>query len=201
MAFITGYVSLPVDSYDSFKNAVLGNGYDADGSYGDQCWDLTAELWHNVGFPTGYPHTGANHYASECWTASREANTSYNGVEYFDLIYNLSDIKKGDVIVWNGSTQYPAGHIALADEDYNGTGSIKVLGQNQGSSGTPTPIPNPQGGTTANVASVGTINFLGAFRYKEWHVTPPPTPDTKSNFKWVLYARKLNNRRNSRNMI
>lgn len=195
MAFITGYVSLPVDSYDAFKNAVLGNGYDADGSYGDQCWDLVAELWFNIGFPRGYPLTGPNHYASECWSVNRNNNISYGGTTYFDLVYNIGDIKRGDVIVWDGSSSYPAGHIGLADEDYGGTGYFKVLGQNQGSSGTPTPIPNPQGGTTSNVANVGTINFLGAFRYREWQ-TPPPPPigRSKQHFPWVLYANKLRNR-------
>jgi hypothetical protein len=33
MAFVVGYVTLPVDTYDNWKGAVGGNGYDADGYY------------------------------------------------------------------------------------------------------------------------------------------------------------------------
>ena len=84
MAFYTGYVTLPTNTYLAWKSAVNGNGYDADGSYGCQCWDLCAEFWYNVGFPQGYPRTGANHYASECWNVSREINAG----DKFDLIYD-----------------------------------------------------------------------------------------------------------------
>lgn len=194
MAFYTGYQELPVDSYDSFKNSVIGNGYDADGYYGDQCWDLTAELWYSVGFSTGYPQTGPNQYASECWTVSKAANCVYNGVTYFNTIENLSDIKRGDVVVFDGNSSFPAGHIGLADTDYDGSGTLLILGQNQGDQGTPTPIVNPAGGTTANVTRLPTLNFLGAFRYKEWE-TPTPSLKKSSNFPWVLYARRLNQQR------
>ena len=33
MAFYVGFINLPVDTYDNWKNAVSGNGYDADGYY------------------------------------------------------------------------------------------------------------------------------------------------------------------------
>jgi len=197
MAFYTGYVVLPIDTYLAWKNAVSGNGYDADGAHGDQCWDLCAEFWHNVGFPTGYPLTG-NGYAYGCWTLKRNENVSYNGTTYFDLITSLSDVKQGDVVVYNATSANPAGHIGFADEDYNPSkgGYLAILGQNQGSGGTPPPTSNPAGGTTANVKDLYTAtDFLGAFRYKEWHTTPPtPTPAQRSNFPWVLYARKLRNR-------
>lgn len=189
MAFYNGYVTLPVTSYSAWKNAVIGNGYDADGYYGAQCWDLCAEFWWNIGFPQGYPITGPNSYASECWTVNRETNKSYNGTQYFDLIYNATDIKRGDVVVFAGSP----GHIGFADSDYTGGTYISILGQNQGSSGTPTPIPHPNGGTTANVTNLNASSILGAFRYREWGGGPtPPTPTRKrGKFPWVLYARKL----------
>lgn len=199
MAFYTGYISLPTNTYDAWKLAVAGNGYDADGSYGDQCWDLCAEFWWNIGFPQGYPLTGPNHGAAECWSVSKDANSSYNGVTYFQQITNLNDVKRGDVIVWNSHGSYIYGHIGFADEDYNGSGSIAVLGQNQGTGGVPTPISNPNGGTTANVKTLSTNYFLGAFRYVNWTPTPPPpTPSTRKNhFKWVLYTRKLRDKRNN----
>lgn len=189
MAFITGYVTIPVTSYSAWKNAVAGNGYDADGYYGDQCWDLTAEFWFNVGFPRGYPLTGPNQAASECWTVNKYNNISYNGTTYFDLIENKDDIKQGDVVVFSGIP----GHIGFADADYDGGSRIQILGQNQGSTGVPPPIPNPAGGTTATVSSLNANEIIGAFRYREWGGGPtPPTPTRKrGKFPWVLYARKL----------
>lgn len=196
MAFYTGYVELPTNTYDAWKSAVNGNGYDADGYYGCQCWDLCAEFWWNVGFPQGYPLTGPEHSAKECWSVNRDNNIGYGDTTYFDLIYNLSDVKRGDVIVWDGSTGYPTGHIGFADEDYDGSGTIAVLGQNQGTGGTPTPVVDPEGGTTANVKRLSTNNFLGAFRYKEWEDTPPTPTHRPTHFKWVLYLRELNQMRN-----
>ena len=200
MAFYTGYITLPTDSYNSWKNAVAGNGYDADGYYGDQCWDLTAEFWYSVGFPQGYPLTGPNHSAYECWTVNRNNNISYNGTTYFRLITNLNDVKRGDVVVYNAGGVQSAGHIGFADEDYNPnkSGNLALLGQNQGSGGTPPAVDNPNGGTTANVKDLYTAgDFLGAFRYIPWEVTPPtPTHNKKDKFPWVLYARKLNQMRN-----
>ena len=203
MAFVVGFVNLPVDTYANWKNAVAGNGYDADGYYGDQCWDLAAEFWYNVGFPTSplYPKTGPNGYASECWTVSRYDNIDYNGTTYFDLVVNVEDVRQGDVVVFPGAP----GHIGFADEDYDITkaGYIAILGQNQGSGGVPPAVSNPNGGTTANVKDlwVGTpsnpTGFLGAFRYKFWNPTPPPPSPTekKHRFPWVLYDRKLRENR------
>lgn len=196
MAFYTGYITIPHSTYDEWKNAVAGNGYNADGYYGDQCWDLTAEFWYNVGFPQGFPHTGANHYASECWTVSRSENISYNGTQYFDLIYNLSDVKRGDVVVFDGTVDNPPGHIGFADSDFNPSTPLSILGQNQGTGGVPTPEVNPEGGTTANVNTLNASEFLGAFRFKGWQPIPPtPTSRGKTHFKWVLYARKLREQR------
>ena len=197
MAFYTGYVLLPTNNYLAWKTAVAGNGYDADGYYGDQCWDLCAEFWYNAGFPQGYPQTGSNQYASECWTNSRVANCSYNGTVYFDLVFNLSEVKQGDVVVLNGTLDNPAGHIGFADEDYDSSnnGYLKILGQNQGTGGIPIPVVNPAGGTTANVNNLYVAtDFLGAFRFKAWH-SPTPITSKKSKFPWVLYSRNLRNKR------
>ena len=195
MAFYQGYVVLPTNTYLAWKNAVLGNGYDADyqasPSWGCQCWDLASEFWYNVGFPAGYPHTGPNHSAYECWTVSRIENCTYDGSTKFVLINDINNVKQGDILVWNQHGDYTAGHIAFADENYDGSGTIAVLGQNQGSGGTPPPTPYPAGGTTANVKRLSTNYFLGAFRYTGW-VRPsshPRRPSTK-RFPWVVYAGK-----------
>lgn len=198
MAFYTGYINLPTVSYSSWKNAVAGNGYDADGFYGDQCWDLCAEFWYSIGFSQGFPRTGPNHAAYECWTVSRDVNKG----DKFDLVYNLSDVKQGDIVVYGPTSFNEFGHIGFADENYKSSkgGYLALLGQNQGSGGTPPAQDNPLGGTTANVKDILTSgDFLGAFRYKEWESgpTPPPHVPKKTKFKWVLYTRKLNQMRNN----
>lgn len=177
-----GYTNIPHDTYSTWKSNTIGHAYDLDGYYGCQCWDYASLFWRNVGFDVGFPRTGPNQSAYECWTVSRDVN---KGTE-FDLVYDKTQIKQGDVIVMNGTSSNPPGHITFADEDYNGSNTIWCLGQNQG--GTPL----PEGGTAVTRNQLGLGDFLGAFRYKEWHTPTPPTPQ-KSKFKWVLYARKLRN--------
>ena len=199
MAKYTGYVTIPHATYYQWKNATNGNGYDFDPleGYGCQCYDLAVEFWWNVGFPVGYPIiTDSSAYTM--WD-NRVANSSYNGVVYFDLITRATDIKRGDVIVFTFSQANPYGHVGFADTDYdtwqrdpNEPYEFPVLSQNNG--GTPDPI----GGAYTNVHGYDIRLFLGAFRYKGWELTPPtPTPTTvkRSKFPFVLYARKLRGER------
>lgn len=188
-----GYTTIGHSTWVEWKANTQGQAYDVDPQYGAgcQCWDYASEFWYNVGFPTNYPLTGPNQSAYECWSVNRMNNISYGGTQYFDLITSLNDVLPGDVIVWDATVSVPAGHIAFADESYDGSGYIWVLGQNQG--GTPL----PEGGTIVTRNHLGTSNFLGAFRYKAWHTTPPtPTGGETSKFPWALYARKLRNKRN-----
>ena len=182
-----GYSDIPHSTYEIWKTNTLGHEYDLDGSYGCQCWDYASLFWRNVGFPVGYPLTGDLHYAYQCWTASRVQNAG----DTFDLIYAIADVKQGDVIVLNGNSQNPPGHIAFADEDYDGSGYLWCIGQNQGGT------PSPSGGTAVTRNHLGMSLFLGAFRYKDWHTTPPTirSKPKSTNFKWVLYARKLRDKR------
>lgn len=179
-----------ISSYDTFRTDVLsrasqGLGYDVDGYYGYQCWDLAAELWMNIPEFSGgtlWPKTGPQLAAMECWTVSRVENAGNS----FDLIYNLSNVKRGDVIVLGPSAISSVGHIAFADEDYNGSLTLNLLGQNQVN-------PSLYYGHIPTVTNVGVSAFLGAFRYKEWE-EPSPTPTSdKSKFPWFLVANKLRN--------
>ena len=185
-----GYVTIGHDTYLQWRTNTLGQAYDVDGAYGCQCWDYTAEFWWNVGFPAGYPLTGPNSSAYECWSVNRYNNISYGGETYFDLVNSINDVQTGDVLVWNYSTSWVNGHIAFADEDYDGSGYIWVLGQNQGG-----PI-LPSGGTAVDRHRLPVTNFLGAFRYRAWHVPPPTPTETTKRFPWVLYSHKLRNIRN-----
>lgn len=196
MAKYTGYVTLPTDSYASWKSAVNNNGYDVDGSFGCQCWDLASEFWWNVGFPQGYPTlTGVDVYTMWYDLSKRQENAIYNNVTYFDLIYNVGDVKEGDIIVFNQFSGNPYGHVGFADINFSDWNpdpehpfEFPILSENNGGT------PDPDGGAYTNVHTYDISLFLGAFRYKNWE-TPTPTPNQYSHFNWVLYARKLRDKR------
>lgn len=149
--------SVPIDNYGTFKNAVLGRGYDIDNYYGWQCWDGTALLWQQLGLSL---ITG-NGLAIGCWDLKRDVNK----YDQFDLITDVNSLREGDVVVMRPN------HIGFFD-GYNGN-YMRILGQNQG--GSPT---NPAGGSAFNLANVSKSAFAGAFRLRRWNVVTPPTPPT-----------------------
>lgn len=196
MAKYSGYVYIPHSSYDEWRNSVNGNGYDVDLSYGCQCWDLAAEFWWNIGFPQGYPLL----YNSSVYTMweRRNENSSYNGTTYFDIITDLTQVKRGDVMVFNYTSYNPYGHVGFADVDYNNwipsssqPYEFPILSENNGGT------PDPSGGAYTNIHGYDIRLFIGAFRYKTWHDSPvPPTPTlNRSHFPWVLYSKKLRERK------
>lgn len=167
-------------SYDEWRGYLLSHGVNVDWSYGNQCWDSCALLWHQYGRRL---ETGLLGYAYECWTISRFVNSGGP----FTQVIGIENVKRGDCVVFDKYGSYVTGHIAFADEDYNGSGYLKCLGQNQG-----------QGigwGTPSNVVSLGVFNFLGGFRNSNWQKEPEPEPPAPAKaskkFPWVLYARKL----------
>ncbi|MBR3254227.1 CHAP domain-containing protein [Candidatus Saccharibacteria bacterium] len=152
---------VPIESYQVFRDTVIGNGYDLDGHYSYQCWDGACLLWQQIG---RWLYTG-NGCASGCWTLERDVNAGND----FDLIYDKKQIKRGDVVVFSCG-QY--GHIGYADEDYNGSDYIRLLGQNQSAD------------MKFCVINMGLGTFLGAFRFKQWEKpTPTPPAPTPSKFQ------------------
>lgn len=188
MAHYNGYVAVPIGTYEAFRDAVNGNSYDVDGVAGCQCVDLIKLLNWNLGYSSPYYDTGGTGYAWGGWTV--DSARTFNAGSSYTLVYDKTQIKKGDVIVMDATSGNPAGHICLANEDYNGTNSLSCLGQNQGG----TPVPG--GGTTVNINTLGLGDFLGVFRPTFWQPTPPPTPtETQRRFPWAIYARKLRQKR------
>lgn len=189
MANYSGLVTVDISSYNAFKNAIIGNGYDVDGVFGYQCVDLAKLLAGNAGRPSPYWSSQPDGYAYEGWTtpSSRE----YNASDYFTLVYNKADVKQGDLVVLKNTTPNPYGHIAFADNDWNSsTTSALLLGQNQEN-------PSATVGHFTTLTNMNVTTFLGAFRFTAWQQPVPPTPTLgRTNFPWVLYARKLNQKRN-----
>ena len=193
MSYNTGYITVPHATYDQWRNTINGNGWNADGLFGCQCYDLALLFWYNLGFPAGvYPTATPYGYAYGIWT-DRYNNISYNGTTYFDLIPNLQDVKRGDILVYNASAVTEYGHIGFADEDYDtwstahpGDYEFPILSENNGGT------PDPQGGAYANIHGYDTRLFLGAFRYREWNQGPTPV-QSERKFPWYLIANKLRN--------
>lgn len=183
MAQYNGYVNVPHNTYDEFRNATLGNGYNVDYSFGNQCWDYVALLYHQYGLTLITRAGGGG--ACDCWNISRQANSR----DPFTSLTGKANIKRGDVIVIDANPWSSAGHICIADEDYNG-GSIRVVEQNGFNPSAPV------------VVSSNSLNyFLGIFRNTRWTHTPPqPEPKDKKGakkdkFPWVIGLNHWYNKR------
>lgn len=172
MAQYNRYVYVPHDTYQEFRDATLGNGYNVDNTYGNQCWDFCALLYWQYGLTLITKAGGGT--AADCWNVSRAANS----VPPFISLEGKENIKRGDILVWNSNAFSTTGHIAFADEDYRGN-EINCLGQNQG-----------QGSLAgSNITEISLNNFLGIFRNTNWQVKPKPTKN-KKRFPFVLYSHK-----------
>lgn len=183
MAQYNRYVIVPHLTYNDFRNATLGNGYNVDGMFGNQCWDYVALLYHQYGL-TLYTKAGGGS-AYQCWTVSRAANSRYP----FSAVEGVTNIRRGDVIVTNRNPWSSNGHIFIADENYRTSGDkskIWGIGQNQrGNSSLP-----------ATRDEVSLKYFLGIFRNTTWRghdPTPTPSPSivyNKGKYNFVLFNRR-----------
>lgn len=167
------------DTYEHWRSYALSHGVNLDFSFENQCWDVCCLLWVQYGL---FLYTGPRGYAYECYAVSRDRNA----VLPFSKVERKRDIKKGDCLVFWASGLNYTGHICFADEDYNGTDTLKCLGQNQG-----------QGigwGTPSNIVEINLSRFSGGFRNSNWAVTPPtPVLKKEGSFPWELYAQKFRN--------
>lgn len=161
MAQYNGWRKVNVSSYDAFRNEVNGNGYNVDGVYGNQCFDGAAVMLYSA---TGRKlSTGGTGAARGCWEVA--SARKFNAGTEFELITDKTKIKRGDMLFFTANSKW--GHVGFADEDYNGTNYIKVLGENQKGNGNGYPF---------TVINFSLSTFLGAFRYKEWaKVAEAPT--------------------------
>ena len=195
MAQYNRYVSVPHLTYNTWRNATLGNGYNVDysahGGWGNQCWDYCALLYWQYGLTLVTKAGGGTAY--DCWNISRNINSRYP----FNSITGVQNIKRGDIIITKAPTSR-TGHICFADENYRKTGNktrLWCVGQNQRSDSS-LPVTRDE---------ISIRYFVGIFRNKTWQSTspeptPPPTPspsgDTvynRSKYPWVL--NKFNKRK------
>jgi hypothetical protein len=170
-------ISVDISSYDAFRSATLGNGYDVDGVYGYQCVDMAKLLAGNAGRPSPYWLSQPDGYAYEGWT--NQASRDYNMADLFDLVTDKSQVRRGDLVVLQNTSSNPYGHIAFADENWSaGTNYAMLLGQNQVN-------PSATQGHVVTLTSVNVSTFLGAFRFKGW----------QRRFPWFIYYKRLRQKR------
>ena len=158
------YIYAPTETFQVFRDYVIGKCWNVDGYAGSQCWDLSS--LHSMNY------TKDKRTFSTCGTGAargmwdcRDVNA---GTEYAQ-VFDKTSIKTGDIIVTGGGTW---GHACEAAGPYN-NGYVACLGQNQGGSAC------PGGGAAANIINLSLNDFLGAFRpktYKEPEPTPDPNP-------------------------
>lgn len=191
MAQYNRYVIVPHLSYNQWRSATLGNGYNVDYNsshhgYGNQCWDYCALLYWQYGLTLITKAGGGTAY--DCWNISRNANSRYP----FRAVDGVQNIRRGDIVITK-NPRSSTGHIFFADENYRPFGNKNVIwgvGQNQrGSSALP---------VTRDEISI--VYFKGIFRNMEWGASSPypdPEPEqgggtvyNKDKYNFVLFNRR-----------
>ena len=171
-------------TFDAFVASTNGQ------TIGDgECWAYINLLWSHLGgryytYPPSDP-SSTNHGVKWGWlnAEARAANT----ITHLTQVTRIEDVKRGDIVVTYGDE---FGHAGFADEDYNGSGYLQLYSQNY------------NGRRSVAKDNNNMETFAGAWRYDAWYTPPtPPTPTPsavrkKKPFPWVLYARRLNNKRN-----
>ena len=187
MAQYNGYRIVNHNSYEAFKDATINSGWNVDYSYGNQCWDLCSLCYYQYGDTL---YTGPQQRAKECWTVSKTRNEQ----NPFYAVEGKENIKRGDIIVLDGTSSHPTGHICFADEDYNGTNDLRTFGQ------TPS-LHGINGNASVDVMSINL--FLGIFRNRDWYVPPPPPEPTekKRKFPWAIAWNHWDGFKRQRNML
>lgn len=185
---------------DILARAAQGLGYDYDGYYGYQCWDLGANWYAIIGlsFRTKNSYTGAggdDSYVYTTWTYQPAFQN--NSQPPMIAITDVTLIKRGDMVIWGAEgTIAISGHNGFADEDYNnGKTTLRTLGQNQQD-------PNFLTGHIPTLNDLPKQGILGAFRYSAWEGGPGPEPEPEpigaivrpKTGNMIIYKRALQKR-------
>lgn len=165
------------DTFDSFIASTNGLTIGA-----GECWDYINLIWSHLGsvyytYPPSDP-TSTNHGVK--WGVLNAEALTANQISGLTYIPDKTLLKRGDIVV---STDGEFGHAGFITSDYDGEHSYSFYTQNYA-------------GRRSVALDTYTLNdFGGAFRYDAWNVVPPEPTASTSKFPWVLYARRLRNKR------
>ena len=167
-------------TFDNFISSTNGQTIGA-----GECWDYINLIWNHLGgryytYPPSDP-SSTNHGVK--WGVLNAEALAANQIQGLTYISDKTELKRGDIVV---STDGTYGHAGYINEDYSGEHNYGFYTQNYA------------GRRSVDLDTYNLHDFGGAFRYNAWNQPVPPTPTStsKSNFPWVLYARKLNQKRN-----
>lgn len=148
-----------------------------------ECWDYIQLIWALLGsryytYPPSNPSLTNHGVKWGVLNAEALAANKINGLTY---ISDKTELKRGDIVV---STDGDYGHAGFINSDYSGEHNYGLYTQNYA------------GRRSVALDTYDLHDFGGAFRYNDWNTIPPtpPVTETKSKFKWVLYARKIRER-------
>lgn len=145
------------NSFNDFRNEVIGKSIDYDGKYGVQCVDLVNKFWkEQVG---RWVDCGGEN-ARGIWTARKTQNAG----DDFELIEKGSLLSVGDVVVFDIA---PYGHCGFVSEVLVNN-NIKIMDQNH----------NGRNDATGEY-TMSTAKMLGAFRYKGWIPVEKPVENSE----------------------
>lgn len=167
-------------TFDAFIASTLGR------TIGEgECWDYCNLIWSHLGsklwtYPPLDP-SATNHGIK--WSVLNLTARNANIIPGITFIPRLTNVKKGDIVITGNTNPNTYGHGGFAAVDYEGGGSLLLYSQNYS-------------GRFVTLDENSMANFAGAFRYPWPRPTPPITVPPASSFKWVLYARKLRDKRN-----
>ena len=177
-----GDVSDIISTPWSVMQALEGQCIYLNNPYGSQCYNTTALImYYQVGY---YPSTAGTGAAWGIWedrykNAGGECGEIQDGwlqhCKYYDLIYDATRLRDGDLEVLKGGLWGHTGEVAGVYKD----GYNPLFSTNQGGKAC------DLGGSAANFINISTSNFLGAFRWHGWDYlfeepepVAPETPDT-----------------------
>ena len=167
-------------NFDTFDNFVASTNGQTIGA--GECWDYVNLIWNHLGsrywtYPPSDP-TSTNHGVK--WGVLNADALNANRIAGLTYISDKTLLKRGDIVV---STDGDFGHAGFIDSDYSGEHTYNFYTQNYA------------GRRSVALDTYDLHDFGGAFRYDAWNPIPPEPTQAVSNFKWVLYARKLRDNR------
>ena len=168
-------------SFDDFIAATNGQ------TIGEgECWDYINLIWSHLGnkywtYPPSDP-SATNHGVK--WGVLNADALAANQISGITYIANKESLRRGDIVITTSGTY---GHGGFINEDYHGDTTYGFYSQNY------------LGGSGVSLDVYTLTYFGGAFRYDAWPTPPPPPQPTvrgKGHFNWVLYSKKLRDKRN-----
>lgn len=111
-------------SPQDFYNRTIGRGFDVDGAYGIQCVDFF-NYFNNLVNEGIYINCSPSGYAKSIF----ENRNNNNSLKYYDEV-SISNMQRGDWVIWGDCECAPKSHVAMFWEGKNSNYGI-FLGQSQ----------------------------------------------------------------------